>query len=268
MSANDKSTRSHRNNKGKRDEKPTSDGENRNTSFDYIDEENQENFNLMSCCMCNSELKESDFDKENIENKGSNKIQKAKDSINEYEKINKKLSFLAELIENKFESKEKTKSKDKAMKSQSAKVNRKNDFVFYPPFITPNFILSLDKKDLFLSNFDRKNLSDFTETDTNKNDNKIKEKNGNELIDIDDILEMENFDFRSKMNTNRGGIQEEVKTQTKTGFDENPFRKNFAVQFSNDKRRFKFENKLVKDLSSYSSLLQSEIVSLFMFFKN
>jgi len=259
MSANEKSKKSIKNNKIKKEDLPLSENENRNTSYDITDEDNQENFNLKGNCKCNKDLKE----KEN-KSKTMNKNQKIKDSIEEYEKINKKISLLAELIENKYESKERA-NKEKLKKQQAVNINKENNFKFYPEYITPNFIQSINKNEVFLSDLKKKNLSDFTEKEKeNKNINYGNKKNkGDELIDIDDILEMESFDFKNN-NSTKIITPEETKIQSKLGSEENPFRKNFAKHFSNDKKRFIYENKLVKNLSSFSSLLQNDDVIFFI----
>jgi hypothetical protein len=263
MSANEKSKKSIKDNKSKKEDLPLSENENRNTSNNLTEEDNQENFNLKGNCKCNKDLKEKEKEKEN-ESKTLTKNQKIKDSIKEYEKINKKISLLAELIENKFESKERA-NKEKLKKQQAFNLKKENNFKFYPQYITPNFIQSINKNELFLSDLKKKNLSDYTEKENeNKNINNRNKKNkGDELIDIDDILEMENLDYKNKNSTNII-TPEETKIQSKSGSEENAFRKNFAKHFSNDKKRFKYENKLVKDLSSFSSLLQNEDVIFFI----
>ncbi len=206
-----------------------------------LNEENVENLNILG--NGNQSLK-------NYESKPTNKEFNIsisdKNSIYEYEKINKKLSILAELIENKFDNtnqekiltpNEEKKCNLKNNISNEIKVNNNdmkylnNDkFKFYENFITPNFVQSIKTNEIYLLQIQREKITDFLEGGNNI-ENKI-EKNGNDLINIDDILEIE-------LKENNKNISYQIENNKKVLFEEDPFKKNYSDKFSNHKGKKK-----------------------------
>lgn len=182
-------------------------------------------------------------------------------SMVEYEKINKKISQLAELIETNYE-----KNKIKLLKNQNTNeeifvdsLPEQNKFI--NKIFNPNDIQSIKSQNLYLNNFQSKKYSEFFDNNEQQGNEKV---NGNELIDIDEILEMEVDNHYDKKIKN----SQEKKPSTshlQETLSEEAFQKGFSIKFSNDKKRINFENCLVSSLSSLSQMLWSGNVFLIFY---
>lgn len=229
-----------------------SDHENKNSSFVNIFEENQENVNLLGnkhkISISDDILVTKDTKTQNI------KFKTLKNSKEEYEKINKKLTNIAGIIETKFDKNRKIKEEKNKNSCLECKME---SFKFYENFITPNFIQSLNTNEILLKNFHKKNFNDYLNFDDNRN---IKNQQHREyLIDIDDILEMDNPDY----NKQNSKIEKEMNMTKLNAFDENPFKYNIFKKILTSKKKVESENYLISTLLSTSNLLFNEEVKKF-----